>query len=371
MIIQDVMGYLEEIAPLKYAEDFDNVGLLVGNENTEITNILVSLDTLETVVEEAIEKNCNLIVSFHPIIFKGLKKLNGNSYVERTVIKAIQNNIAIYAIHTALDNAWIGVNAILCNTLNLKKLSVLVPKNDTVHKLVTFVPNNDAEKVRTALFNAGAGSIGNYNNCSFNVNGLGSFKGNQDSNPVISEKGVLHFEEETMISVTFQKHLEKAILENLFKYHPYEEVAYEVTTLNNHNQHLGLGMIAELDAEMPIAQFLETIKTQLNIPIIKHSELCKSHIKNVAVLGGSGSFAINHAINAKVDIFLTADLKYHDFFSAENKLVIADIGHYESEQFTKNYLVDYLSKKITNFAPALQESKVMLSTTNTNPVKYF
>lgn len=371
MIIQDVMDFIEELAPLKYAEDFDNVGLLVGNKITKITNILVSLDTLEMVIDEAIEKNCNLIVSFHPIVFKGLKKLNGNSYVERTVIKAIQHNIAIYAIHTALDNAWTGVNAILCNTLNLKKQSILIPKSDTINKLVTFVPNNDAEKVRTALFNAGAGSIGNYNNCSFNLTGLGSFEGNDDSNPVKGKKGKLHYEEETMISVTFQKHLEKPILENLFKHHPYEEVAFEITTLNNYNQHIGFGMIGELDAKMPIAQFLETVKTTLNIPVIKHSELCKTHVKRVGVLGGSGSFAINNAINAKVDIFLTADLKYHDFFSAENKIVIADIGHYESEQFTKNYLVDYLSKKITNFAPALQESKVMLSTTNTNPVKYF
>lgn len=371
MIIQDVMRYLEELAPLQYAEDFDNVGLLVGDKNTKITNVLVSLDTLETVVDEAIKKNCNLIVSFHPIVFKGLKKINGDSYVERTVIKAIQHNIAIYAIHTALDNAWTGVNAILCKVLDLKKQGILVPKNNTIHKLVTFVPNKDAEKVRTALFNAGAGNIGNYNNCSFNVKGLGSFKGNNDSNPVIGKKGSLHYEEETMISVSFQKHLEKTILENLFQHHPYEEVAYEITTLNNYNQHIGLGMIAELENEIPTIQFLDNVKTKLNIPIIKHSQLCKSHVKRVAVLGGSGSFAIKHAINAKVDIFLTADLKYHDFFSAENKIVIADVGHYESEQFTKNYLVDYLSKKITNFAPALQESKVLLSTTNTNPVKYF
>lgn len=371
MIVKDVMGFLEELAPLKYAEDYDNVGLLTGSQSDPLTNILVTLDTLESVIDEAIEKNCNLIVSFHPIIFQGLKKLNGTNYVERAVIKAIQHNIAIFAIHTALDNSWNGVNAILCNALNLTKENILVPKQYTIHKLTTFVPRKDAEKVRTALFEAGAGNIGNYDNCSFSTNGIGSFKGNEDSNPTIGEKGITHYEEETKISVTFQKHLEKNILNNLFKYHPYEEVAYEITTLNNYNQHIGLGMVGSLEQEIPTEEFLQSVKTALNLPTIKHSALCKSHIKRVAVLGGSGSFAISAAKNAKVDIFLTADLKYHDYFTSENQLIIADIGHYESEQFTKNFLVDYLSKKITNFAPALQRSKVLISTTNTNPVKYF
>ena len=371
MSIQDVVEWLEELAPLKYAEDFDNVGLLVGNSTTEVTNILVSLDTLESVVDEAIAKNCNLIVSFHPIIFSGLKKLNGNSYVERTVIKAIQHNIAIYAIHTALDNHYNGVSAILCRALGISKLEILVPKPQTIHKLTTFVPTKNAETVREALFAAGAGNIGNYSNCSFNSQGIGSFKGNENSNPVIGKKGETHFEEETQISVTYQKHLESGILQSLFKSHPYEEVAYEIITLNNFNQHIGLGMIGELEKQTTIEDFFNHVKQSLNIPIIKHSHLIKTKIKRVAVLGGSGSFAIEAAKRAKADLFLTADLKYHDYFKSENEIVIADIGHYESEQFTKNYLVDFLSKKITNFAPALKESKVMIATTNTNPVKYF
>lgn len=371
MIVQDVMDWLEELAPLKYAEDFDNVGLLVGNRTTEISNILVSLDTLESVVDEAIEKNCNLIVSFHPIIFNGLKKLNGSSYVERTVIKAIQNQIAIYAIHTALDNHYDGVSAVLCNALGLKKHQILIPKQQTIRKLTTFVPAKNAETVREALFASGAGNIGNYSNCSFNTNGLGSFNGNENSNPVVGKKGETHFEEETQITVTYQKHLESSVLQNLFKSHPYEEVAYEIITLNNINQHIGMGMIGELDQPISTTSFFNHIKETLNTPIIKHSQICKTQIKRVAVLGGSGSFALDAAKQANVDVFLTADLKYHDYFKAENQMIVADIGHYESEQFTKNYLVDFLSKKITNFAPALQESKVLISTTNTNPVKYF
>jgi dinuclear metal center YbgI/SA1388 family protein len=363
MIIQEVIHYLEELAPLDYAEDFDNVGLLVGDKTVKLTGILVTLDTLEAVVDEAIEKNCNLIVSFHPIIFKGLKKLNGSSYVERVVMKAIQHNIAIYAIHTALDNALQGVNDIICNTLDLKNKKILLPQKGTIKKLTTYIPKNEASKLRNALFNAGAGQIGNYDQCSFNTEGVGTFRGNDDSNPVKGKKGNIHHEEETQVSVTFQKHFEPKILKTLFENHPYEEVAFEVVTLDNYNQTIGIGMVGELENEMQTDDFLAFVKQKMNASCIKHSKIIKKTAKRVAVLGGSGSFAINAAKSAKADVFITSDLKYHDFFSAENDIILADIGHYESEQFTKSFLADYLSKKITNFA-------VVLSTTNTNPVTY-
>lgn len=363
MIVKDVINYLEELAPLSYAEDFDNVGLLVGSSTAKVTGVLVTLDTLETVVDEAIKKKCNLIVSFHPILFKGLKKVNGANYVERVVIKAIQNNIAIYAVHTALDNALNGVNDIICNTLELTNKKILIPQKGTIKKLATYVPKKNAQQLRTQLFMAGAGTIGNYSNCSFNVEGLGTYKGNQDSNPVVGEKGKLHQEDEVQISVTFKKHLESKLLNTLFEYHPYEEVAFEITTLDNYNQNIGMGMIGDLENESSAIDFLNYVKQKMNAKVIKHSAILNKPIKRVAVLGGSGSFAINAAKAAKADIFITADLKYHDFFNAENQLIIADIGHYESEQFTKNFLVDYLSKKITNFA-------IILSMANTNPVKY-
>lgn len=363
MRINDVINHLEELAPLNYAEDFDNVGLLVGNKKSELKGILVTLDTLETVVDEAIEKNCNLIVSFHPIIFKGLKKLNGNSYVERTVLKAIKNDIAIYAIHTALDNALKGVNDIICNTLGLTNKRILIPQKGTIKKLTTYVPVNEASELRKALFIAGAGNIGNYDNCSFNIEGKGTYKGNEDSNPKVGEKGKLHTEDETQISVTFNKHIETKLLNTLFENHPYEEVAFEIKTLDNYNQNIGIGMVGELENEMETSTFFQFVKEKMNTSCIRHTKINTKTIKKVAVLGGSGSFAINAAKAAKADVLLTADLKYHDFFSAENQIILADIGHYESEQHTKTFLVDYLSKKITNFA-------VVLSTTNTNPVKY-
>ena len=363
MIVNDVIACLEELAPLSYAEDFDNVGLLVGNKNNEVTGVLVTLDTLEEVVDEAVEKKCNLIVSFHPIVFKGLKKIDGSTYVERVVIKAIQNNISIFAIHTAFDNALQGVNSIICDELGLKNKKILLPKQGTVKKLTTYVPLKKADQLRKALFKAGAGNIGNYDHCSFNIDGKGTYKGNELSNPTIGKKEELHTEDETCISVTFQKHMESQILDSLFKNHPYEEVAFEVTSLDNYNQNIGLGMVGELDKEVNTLEFLEFVKNKMNASCIKYSKITKKTIKKVAVLGGSGSFAIPSAKSAQADILITSDLKYHDFFTAENQIILADIGHYESEQYTKNFLADYLSKKFTNFA-------VVLSTTNTNPVKY-
>ena len=363
MKVKEVIALLEELSPLSYSEDFDNTGLLVGNASATVTGILVTLDTLEAVVEEAIEKNCNLIVSFHPIIFSGLKKITGKTYVERVVQKAIKHDIAIFSNHTALDNSWKGVNAMICEKLGLKNRNILIPQFGTIKKLITFVPSNDAEILRNALFAAGGGSVGNYENCSFNIEGKGSFKGNEASNPVKGKKGEIHFEEETQIGITFAKHLENNILKALFEVHPYEEVAYEITTLENQNQHLGMGMVGEFEKAMDEKAFLKFLKKTMQTDCVRHSELLKKPIKKVAVLGGSGSFAIDAAKNAGADAFVSADFKYHDFFKAENTILLADIGHYESEQYTKDLLHAFLKKKITNFA-------VLLSQTNTNPISY-
>ena len=363
MIVQDVIHHLDELSPLAYAEDFDNVGLLVGNKNAKITGVLVTLDTIEAVVDEAIDKKCNLIVSFHPIIFKGLQKLTGSSYVERVVMKAIKHDISIFAIHTALDNAINGVNDMICKKLGLTNRKILIPQNATIKKLTTYVPKEELNVVRDALFQAGAGSIGNYENCSFNIDGIGTFNGNEQSNPTKGKKGITQEMNEVKLSVIFAKHLEKTILKTLFKTHSYEEVAFEIVTLENKNQHIGMGMIGELPEAIDEITFLKDLKIKMNTSAIRHSQLLKKPIKKVAVLGGSGSFAISAAKAANADVFINADLKYHDFFQAEYSILLADIGHYESEQFTKSLLVAYLTKKIPNFA-------IILSNTNTNPVKY-
>ena len=363
MLVKEVIDIIEDFAPTTYAEDFDNVGLLVGDKNAAVTGALITLDTLETVVDEAIEKKCNLIISFHPIIFSGLKKLTGKDYVEKTVIKAIKNDIAIYAIHTALDNQYKGVNDMICEKVGLKNRKILIPRKDSIKKLTTFVPNKQASAVRKALFEAGGGSIGNYDNCSFNLKGEGSFKPNEEANPVIGKRGEVHLEEETQISLIYPSIIEKKLLQALFSAHPYEEVAYEVSALDNENQHLGMGMFGELASPEDEKSFLERIKNEFNCGCIKHSQLRGKPIKKVAVLGGSGSFAISKAKAAGADIYLTADLKYHDFYKGDKDFILADIGHYESEQYTKDLLHSYLTKKISNFA-------LILGETNTNPIKY-
>ena len=279
MKINEVITILEELAPLSYSEDFDNTGLIVGEGNTEVSGILVTLDTLERVVDEAIDNNCNLIVSFHPIVFSGLKKFNNKNYVERVIIKSIKNNIAIFAIHTALDNSWNGVNAMICEKLNLKNRKILIPKNDTIQKLFTYVPTASVKKVRNALFKAGAGNIGNYSKCSFNIKGTGSYMGNENSNPLVGEKGEIRFEDEVQIGVTFQKHLQSSVLKALYDSHPYEEVAYEVTTLENTNPQIGMGMIGELNKEVNERDFLSFLKDTMKTDCIRHSKLLKKPIK--------------------------------------------------------------------------------------------
>jgi dinuclear metal center YbgI/SA1388 family protein len=364
MTISEVGTLLDAFAPLHYAEDFDNVGLLVGEPNMKVKGVLVTLDTLENVVDEALEKNCNLIVSFHPIVFGGLKRLTGSTYVERVVMKAITNNIAIYAMHTALDNSPKGVNAKICEVLKIKNPKVLIAKQGTIKKLTTYIPKAAANDVREALFKAGAGNIGNYSHCSFNIEGVGSFNPSENSNPTIGKKGKTHFGEELQLNITFEAAKEIEILKALFENHPYEEVAYEVTTLDNTNQNIGMGMIGDLNEAMEEKHFLELLKEKMNAKVVRHSTLLNKKVKKIAVLGGSGAFAINAAKQAGADIFVTADVKYHQFFEAENRMVIADIGHFETEQFTKNLLVDFLKEKIPNFAVTLSESI-------TNPIKYF
>ena len=363
MIVKDVANILQELAPLKYAEDFDNVDLLVGDPERQVSGILVTLDTLENVVDEALAKDCNLIVSFHPIIFSGLKKLNGSTYVERAVIKAIENRIAIYCVHTALDNSPVGVNAKICEVLNIQNPGILLPKKGMIQKLVTYVSTAEAPKLKDALFEAGAGALGDYSHCSFSVEGTGSFMAGANANPYKGTSGELHLEPETQINVVFNSARKRSVLKALRENHPYEEIAYEVYKLENDNREVGMGMIGELSQPVSEKVFLETLKQKMNVPTIRHSALLGRDISRVAVLGGSGAFAIEAARVAGADIFVTADIKYHQYFLAEGKMVIADIGHYETEQFTKNLLVDYLTKKIPNFAVSLAESV-------TNPIKY-
>jgi dinuclear metal center YbgI/SA1388 family protein len=363
MIIKDIITHLEKLAPRTYAEGFDNTGLLTGSKDTTVTGILTTLDCLENVVDEAIEKNCNLIVAFHPIIFSGLKHLQPTDYVRKAVVKAIKNDIAIYATHTALDVAKGGVSYRMATQLGLEKVKTLIPKKGLIKKLSVYVPIKDLEPVRDALFAAGAGALGNYSECSFTNAGHGTFKGNEYSNPNIGQAGVREHVSEQQLHITYLPHIENAVMNALRSSHPYEEVSYEITTLENDYQDIGMGAIGYLPQAMEKEDFLRHTKTVFNCGVVRSSLSRKREIKKVAVLGGSGAFAIKQAIAAGADAYLTADLKYHDFFMGTETL-ICDIGHYESEQFTKNLLHEYLSNKFSSFA-------ILCAQVQTNPVNYF
>ncbi|RKD20160.1 Nif3-like dinuclear metal center hexameric protein [Pelobium manganitolerans] len=363
MQIKELTNYLESIAPSNYQESYDNSGLIVGHPDTEINKALISLDCTEAVVDEAIAGGFDIIISHHPIVFKGLKKFNGATYVERVVMKAIAHNIAVYAIHTNLDSVATGVNAKICETIGLNNCKILVPKKDILKKLSFFVPIAQADKVKNAVYEAGAGEIGNYSNCSFSIEGTGSFKANEKADPYIGDEGELHFEKEQKVEVIYPIQNERKILAALLDSHPYEEVAYDIYSLDNAYQQVGAGMIAELPEEMDGLAFLQHLKKSMGLQVIRHTRILDKKIKRVAVCGGSGSFLLKNAIAAQADAFVTADFKYHEFFDAEEKLIIADIGHFESEQFTQHLLLDIITKKFPNFAIRLTES-------NTNPIKY-
>jgi dinuclear metal center YbgI/SA1388 family protein len=363
MQLKQITQYLESVAPLAFQESYDNAGLIIGQPDDEISGILITLDITEEILDEAIQKNLNLVIAHHPIIFGGIKKLNGKNYIERCVAKAIKNDIAIYAAHTNLDSVFGGVNSKIAEKLELKNCRILAPMPGFLKKMVTFVPTADAEKVRKALFDAGAGHIGNYDSCSFNLQGTGSFRGNDQTNPYVGEKNQLHLEEETRIETIFPKHLQSGIIRALLNAHPYEEVAYDIYPLDNDYLQGGIGMIGELDEPMDEMEFLLNLKNVFNCQVIKHTQTLGKPISRVAVCGGSGSTFLYKAIAQKADIYISGDFKYHQFFDAEQQLIIADIGHFESEQFTKEVFYELLTKKFPKFA-------VHLSEINTNPVNY-
>ena len=364
MKIKNIAAYLEELAPLSLQENYDNAGLLVGNRESECTGIIVSLDVTEKVVEEAVTKKCNLIVAHHPIIFKGLKKITGKNYVERTVIAAIKNDIAIYAIHTNLDNVVEGVNRMIAEKLKLQNCVALLPKEQALKKLVTFAPAKNAEEVRKVLFLAGAGAIGNYDECSFNVQGEGTFKAGEGSKPFVGEIGKRHVEPETRIEVIFPSYLQNNIITSLKKHHPYEEVAYYITSLDNVLDTRGSGLIGDLENEISEIELLELLKKEFGLSVIKHTSLLQQKVKTIALCGGAGIFLLPFAKSTGAQVYITADIKYHEFFDADDTLLLADIGHYESEQFTMNLLTEFLQQKFPNFA--VQKTEM-----NTNPVNYY
>ena len=363
MKLRELTSFLETIAPLAYQEEYDNSGLLVGEPGKEISGALISLDCTEAVVDEAIENGINLIISHHPIVFKGLKKFNGKTYVERVVMKAIRHDIALYAIHTNFDNVLEGVNKKICDKLGLKDCSILRAKEGALKKLVTFCPDKDAEKVRRAMFDAGGGWIGNYSECSYNTEGFGTFTAGEGTDPHVGEIGKRHHEPEIRIETIYPANIERKLIAALVEAHPYEEVSFDLYPVSNPYPQVGSGMIGNLECEEEELTFLRFVKEALKAQVLKHTGIRGKKVRRVAVCGGAGSFLLPNAISAGADIFITSDFKYHEFFDAEGKLIIADVGHFESEQFTQELLLELITEKFPNFA-------LRLTVQNTNPINY-
>ena len=365
MKIEPILSLLESIAPPALQEGYDNAGLITGNRDWECHGVLTTLDATEAVVDEAIARGCNLIVAHHPIIFSGLKKITGRNYVEKTIIRAIKSDIAIYAIHTNLDNVTgAGVNGRIAAMLGLENRAPLQAKEGLLQKLHCFVPLAHLEAIRNAIFGAGGGHIGHYNECSWSTEGKGTFKGGQDTAPFVGQPGVRHEEAEMKLEVILPVWLSAAVVKAMVRAHPYEEVAYDLVNLANTYGEVGSGLIGELPAALEEKAFLEKIRDVFRVPVVRHTRLTGQPVQRVAVCGGAGSFLISKALQAGANFYITSDVKYHEFFDANDRMVIADIGHFESEQFTIDLLFEVLREKFLNFA-------VLKSDTKTNPVNYY
>jgi len=364
MQIKELVDFLNAQIPPGLQEEYDNSGLLLGDPAQDVTGVVVTVDVTEEVVDEAVRKEANFILAHHPLIFSGIKQLTGKNYVERTVIKAIQNGIAVYSAHTSLDNLKNGLNYKMADKLGLKNQRILRPAREQLLKLVFFVPHDHADKVRQGVFDAGAGIIGDYGGCSYNLEGKGSFIPGEESDPYVGKKGEMHFEEETRVETWVPRHLLGKVLQAMNQAHPYEEVAYDLYPLANDDKGSGSGLIGELDEEMPEKDFLDLLKKAFDAPAIRHTKLMYSFVKRIALCGGSGSFLLEDARREGADVFVSADFKYHQFFDADEHILIADIGHYESEWVAKEFFYELLTKKIHNFA-------VHYSEINTNPINYY
>ena len=363
MKISQIISILEDFAPLPLQDGFDNSGLQIGDVSQTLTGVLLCLDVTEDVIDEALELECNLIISHHPLLFKLLKSITGRNYIERSVIKACKHDLVIYSAHTNLDNASGGVNFKIAEKIGLQNIRILSPKKENLLKLVTFVPSEHAETLRTALFNAGAGHVGNYDSCSYNIEGKGTFRAQQNANPFAGTIGELHAEAETRIETILPAYKKTSVLRALLASHPYEEPAYDFYSLSNDWKSVGSGVVGELPSPEDENSFLLRLKQIFQLDVLKHSPLRNTEIREVAICGGSGAFLIPEAIGYGADIFITGEAKYNDYYDVEKQILLAVIGHYESEICTKELFFDIITKKIPNFA-------LHFSTVNSNPVKY-
>ena len=363
MKLKELCSYLDTEIPLSFQEGYDNSGLQVGHPDQEINSAMLTVDVTEEVIDEAAKEKCNLIISHHPVLFSGLKKITGRSATERIVLKAIKKDIALYSSHTNLDVVNNGVSMKMAEKLDLQKINVLSPLKGRLMKLVTFFPEKNLESVSRAIFSAGAGVIGNYDECGFSVSGTGSFRAGENSNPFVGVKGKRHLEKEIRFETILFSHLKEKVVKALISAHPYEEVVYDLYTLDNFNVNVGLGCTGELKVPLDEDNFLKLVSSVFDAKGIRYSGLSGRTIRKVALCGGSGASLLSEVLATDSDAFVTGDLKYHTYFEAENKILLVDCGHYETEKFSTEILYDLIIKKFPKFA-------LRFSKTNTNPINY-
>jgi dinuclear metal center YbgI/SA1388 family protein len=364
MRLKELCSYLDSAVPLSFQESYDNSGLQIGFPEREISSAMITLDITEGVIDEAISLKCDLIISHHPLIFTGIKKITDRTFTERIILKAVKNDIAVYSSHTNLDIFSNGVSRKMAEKLNLKKISALSPLEKKLLKLVTYIPESHINKVKDAIFEAGAGVIGNYDQCGFSVAGTGSFRGNEIAHPFVGETGKVHFEKEIRFETILYSHLRDNVIKALLSVHPYEEVAYDIYSLENKSLEAGLGCIGEFDSPVAENDFLKLITSVFDAKGVRYSRPTGKSVIKVALCGGSGASLLKEAITCGADAFVTADVKYHNFFDADNKILLIDAGHFESEKYSTEILKDLIIKKFPKFA-------VRFSETNTNPINYF
>lgn len=362
MKVAEIIAALEDWAPPQWQEEYDNSGLLIGDPGQDIEHAMVCLDLTEAVMREAAEKSCGLIIAHHPLIFSGIKRLTGGSAVERTIMSAVRHGIAVYALHTNLDNVSTGVNRRIGELLGVREAQILQPKQGLLQKLVVYVPHAACEKVRQAVFAAGAGAVGAYDECSFTSNGTGTFRAGAQAKPFVGERGERHSEPESRLEFLVEAHRSTPVLKAMRQAHPYEEVAYDLLPLANLHHQVGAGMLGDLPKALPTEEFLAHIKAKFG-GVLRYTKPPRSSVQRIAWCGGSGSFLLSEAKAAGADLFLSSDFKYHQFFEAEDRLCLVDIGHYENEQFTIPLIAEYLQEKFPTFA-------VLLTEQNTNPINY-
>lgn len=363
MKISEITGAIEKYAPLWLQEEWDNAGLQVGDTDREATGAVLCVDATEAIVDEAIDRGVNLVISHHPLLFRGLKRITGRTATERIVAKALKHDIAIYSAHTNMDSAPGGVSWATGRRAGLTAMRTLVPQQGRLMKLAVFVPSAYSNAVSEALWNAGAGRMGNYDRCAYMTDGRGTYRPLPGADPAIGTVGQSHTEAETRIEVVFPTAISGRVVQAMLKAHPYEEPAFDLIPLANDITSAGLGVIGSLKTPMPASEYIAWVKQALGIGAIPYAGDARRMVHRVALCGGAGAEFIGNAIAAGADLYMCGDLKYHDFTTHADSIVLADIGHYESEQCTKEIFYDIIQKNFPNFATYYAEE-------DKNPISY-